>query len=283
MKVVIIPNLTRENAYETTLKLCDMLNNLDITYAFLDQNNIESAFPDSKIISEKDLKSSADILITIGGDGTMINAAQLALPLDIPILGINAGKLAYLMGLESDELGLLNKLLTEDYIIEERFVLQVDVFNSSDMHVLSDYCINEVVFARGAEIKPTSLDLYCDDRYINRYHSDGIIIATPTGSTAYNLSAGGPIVDPRIDSIILSPICPHSLVERPVIFSCESEFTIVNPGKSSKILLACDGRECVSFDANYKAVIKKSGMKVKFLRLKDDTFMETLHKKMKVK
>ena len=138
MKVVIIPNLTRENAYETTLKLCDMLNNLAITYAFLDQNNIESAFPDSKIISEKDLKSSADILITIGGDGTMINAAQLALPLDIPILGINAGKLAYLMGLESDELGLLNKLLTEDYIIEERFVLQVDVFNSSDMHVLSD-------------------------------------------------------------------------------------------------------------------------------------------------
>ena len=283
MKVVIIPNLTRENAYETTLKLCDMLNKLDITYAFLDQNNIGSVFPDSKTIPEKELKSSADVLITIGGDGTMINAAQFALPLDIPILGINAGKLAYLMGLEADELSLLHKLLTEDYIIEERFVLQVDIFDSSDEHVLSDFCINEVVFARGAEIKQTTLDVYCDNRHINRYNSDGIIIATPTGSTAYNLSAGGPIIDPSIDSIILSLICPHSLVERTVIFNSESEFAIINPGNSSKTLVSCDGRECVPFGENYKAVVKKSDMKVKFLRLKDDTFVDTLHKKMKVK
>ena len=283
MKVVIIPNLTRENAYETTLKLCVMLKSLDITYGFLDQNNIGSVFPDSRIISENELKSSADVLITIGGDGTMINAAQFALPLDIPILGINAGKLAYLMGLESDELDLLSKLLIEDYIIEERFVLQVDIFDSSDNHVLSDFCINEVVFARGAEIKQTTLDVYCDNRHINRYNSDGIIIATPTGSTAYNLSAGGPIIDPSIDSIILSLICPHSLVERTIIFNSESEFTIINPGNSSKTLVSCDGRECVPFGKNYKAVVKKSDMKVKFLRLKDDTFVDTLHKKMKVK
>lgn len=283
MKVVIIPNLTRENAYETTIKLCEVLDTLNITYAFLAQNDIPAVFPDCEMISREELKNNADILIPIGGDGTMINAAQLALPLDIPILGINAGKLAYLMGLEADELGLLSKLLTDEYIIEERFVLQVDIYNGSDKHIISDYCINEVVFARGAEIKLTSLDVYCDNRYINRYYSDGIIIATPTGSTAYNLSAGGPIVDPRIDSIILSPICPHSLVERTVIFSSESEFTIVNPDTYSKTLLSYDGRECIPFGDNYRAVIKKSEMKVKFLRLKDDTFMETLHKKMKVK
>ncbi len=283
MNVAIIPNLTRENAYETTVKLCETLNRLDITYAFLEQADIGVFFPGNKIVSEKDLKKYVDILIPIGGDGTMINAAQLALPLDIPILGINAGKLAYLMGLEADELNLLENLLTDDYIIEERFVLQVDIFNGNEEHILSDHCINEVVFARGAEIRQTSLDVFCDNRYINRYNSDGIIIATPTGSTAYNLSAGGPIVDPRIDSIILSPICPHSLVERTVIFSSESEFTIINPGFSSRTLLSCDGRECVPFGKNYKAVIKKSEMKVKFLRLKDDTFMEILHKKMKVK
>lgn len=283
MKVVIIPNLTRDYAYETAIKLCSVLNNLNITYAFLEQSDIESVFPDSAVISESELKYNADILISIGGDGTMINAAQLALPLDIPILGINAGKLAYLMGLEADELGLLSKILTDDYIIEERFVLQIDMFDETDKHILSDYCINEVVFARGAEIKQTSLDVFCDNRYINRYNSDGIILATPTGSTAYNLSAGGPIVDPRIDSIILSPICPHSLVERTVIFSSESEFSIINPGNTSKILLSCDGRECVPFGENYRAIIKKSEMKVKFLRLKDDTFMEILHKKMKVK
>ena len=283
MKVVIIPNLTRDNAYETAVKLCKVLDSLKITYAFLDRDDVRAAFSDRVLVSQDELKDHADILIPIGGDGTMINAAQLALPFDIPILGINAGKLAYLMGLEADELYLFNLILTGDYFIEERFVLQVDVFNGEGNHILSDQCINEVVFARGAEIKQTSLDVFCDNRYINRYYSDGIIIATPTGSTAYNLSAGGPIVDPRIDSIILSPICPHSLVERTVIFSSESEFTIINPGFSSKSLLSCDGRECVPFGENYRAVIKKSETKVKFLRLKDDTFIEILHKKMKVK
>lgn len=283
MKVVIIPNLTREYAYETAVKLCETLNRLGITYSFLAKTDVKAAFPGCEMVDESELMMHADLLIPIGGDGTMINAAQLALPLDIPILGINAGKLAYLMGLEANELSLLSKLLTDDYIIEERLVLQVDVFDASKKHVLSDYCINEVVFARGAEIKLTSLDLFCDNRYINRYNSDGIIISTPTGSTAYNLAAGGPIVDPRIESIILSPICPHSLVERTVIFSSESEFRIVNPGGSSKTLLSCDGRDCVSFGENFYAIIKKSDMKVKILRLNDDTFMEILHKKMKVK
>ena len=284
MNVVIIPNLTRENTYETTLRLCETLENLGVEYTLLEQNGVAAAFPGQRTIVANDLKLYADILMPVGGDGTMINAAQYALPLDIPILGVNAGKLAYLMGLEASELGLLSKLLSNDYTIEERFVLRVDVYDESENLVLSDFCINEVVFARGAEIRQTALDLYCDNRFINRYNSDGIIIATPTGSTAYNLSAGGPIVDPRIESIIFSPICPHSLVERTVIFSSESEFTIVNPGLSScRTLLSCDGRECVPFGGNYSAKIRKSNMKFKFIRLNDDTFMEILHKKMKVK
>ena len=283
MNIVIIPNLTRENTYETTLKLCETLDSLGFSYALLNQDKISDIFPESEIISVNELKSYADILMPVGGDGTMINAAQYALPLNIPILGVNAGKLAYLMGLEANETGLLSKLLTNDYTIEERFVLRVDVYDETKRLVLSDFCINEVVFARGAEIKQTALDFYCDGRFINRYNSDGIIIATPTGSTAYNLSAGGPIVDPRIESIIFSPICPHSLVERTVIFSSDSEFRIVNPGISCKTLLSCDGRECVHFGANYSAKIRKSNMKFKFIRLNDDTFMEILHKKMKVK
>ena len=283
MNIVIIPNLTRENTYETTLKLCETLDSLGFSYALLNQDNVSDVFPGYKIISANELKSYADILMPVGGDGTMINAAQYALPLNIPILGVNAGKLAYLMGLEANETGLLGKLLTNDYTIEERFVLRVDVYDETNRLVLSDFCINEVVFARGAEIRQTALDFYCDGRFINRYNSDGIIIATPTGSTAYNLSAGGPIVDPRIESIIFSPICPHSLVERTVIFSSESEFRIVNPGSLCKTLLSCDGRECVHFGAGYSAKIRKSNMKFKFIRLNDDTFMEILHKKMKVK
>ena len=282
MKVTIMPNLTRDHAYETMVKLCKMLDNLDITYYFLPETATEIPLPAEKILSQNELTDNIDVLIAIGGDGTMIRAAHVALPLNIPILGINAGRLAYLMGLESDEMALLDKLLTGDYYTEERLVLQIDVYDSVKNHILSDYCINEVVFARGAEIKLTSLDLYCDKRFINRYNSDGLIVSTPTGSTAYNLSAGGPIVDPRIESIILSPICPHSLVERTVIFSSDSEFEIVNPGCTSHTLLSCDGRGSVEFGEKYTALIKKSDMKVKFIRLKDDTFMEILHKKMKI-
>lgn len=281
MKVAIMPNLTRDHAYETMVKLCEALDNLNITYFFLPETDTDVSLPTEKIISPNELNDFIDMLIAIGGDGTMIRSAQIALPLNIPILGINAGRLAYLMSLESDEMSLLDKLLTGDYFIEERLVLQVDVYDNTNKHILSDYCINEVVFARGAEIKLTSLDLYCDNRFINRYNSDGLIVSTPTGSTAYSLSAGGPIVDPRIESIILSPICPHSLVERTVIFSSDSEFEIVNPGGASHTLLSCDGRDSVDFGEKYTAHIKKSDMKVKFLRLKDDTFMEILHKKMK--
>lgn len=283
MKVVIMPNMTRENAYETTVKLCESLDILNIDYSFLPETNVKSALPKGNVISADELPLYADILIAIGGDGTMMRAAMLALQYDIPILGINAGNLAYLMGLETDEMILLNKLISGDYMIEERLVLQVDVFDNNNRHVLTDYSINEVVFARGAEIKLTQFDLYCDNRFINRYNSDGLIISTPTGSTAYNLAAGGPIVDPRIECIILSPICPHSLVERTVIFSSDSVFRIENPQGALLSLLSCDGKDSIEFGTAFSAEIKKADKKAKFIRLKDDTFMEILHKKMKNK
>lgn len=283
MKVVIMPNMTRENAYETTVKLCESLDILNIDYSFLPETNVKSALPKGNVISAVELPLYADILIAIGGDGTMMRAAMLALQYDIPILGINAGNLAYLMGLETDEMILLNKLISGDYMIEERLVLQVDVFDNNNRHVLTDYSINEVVFARGAEIKLTQFDLYCDNRFINRYNSDGLIISTPTGSTAYNLAAGGPIVDPRIECIILSPICPHSLVERTVIFSSDSVFRIENPQGALLSLLSCDGKDSIEFGTAFSAEIKKADKKAKFIRLKDDTFMEILHKKMKNK
>ena len=123
MKVVIMPNLTRENAYEVTVRLCEELKSLDISYSFLPEINSVDELPEGKIITPEDLKDNADVLIAIGGDGTMMRAAMTVLHDEIPVLGINAGNLAYLMGLESDEMHLLKKLITGDYLIEERIVL----------------------------------------------------------------------------------------------------------------------------------------------------------------
>ena len=278
MKVTLIPNLTKENAYNSTLCLCSALDALNIQYSFYgDFTNYDVNFKSSQTISD-----DTDIIIAIGGDGTVIRAAKAALPYNIPILGLNAGTLAFLSELETDEVQLLNKLLSGDYFIDERMVIDIIIRNELNDFVYSDTCINDVVFARGHQIKIASFDLYCDDKFVSNYKSDGIIVSTPTGSTAYNLSAGGPVVDPKIESIILTPICPHSLNQRTIIFNTDSVLKIVNPGDCKHpIFVSCDGNESIPFGCGYSAQIKKSSNKVKFIHLKDDTFTDVLYNKMK--
>ncbi|MCD7775726.1 MAG: NAD(+)/NADH kinase [Clostridiales bacterium] len=286
MKVTIMPNFTREKAYETTLNLCASLKKLNIDFDFLADymgNTEEKELMQNFSFTDIDgFLGETDLIIAVGGDGTMTRAAKIALTYDIPVLGVNAGSLAFLMGLEGDETELVPKLLTGDYHTEERIVLQIDVFNDNHEKVFSDYCINDAIFARGGEIKLASFDVYCDDKFVNRYASDGIIIATPTGSTAYNLAAGGPVVDPGVESIIFSPICPHSLAARTILFSRNSCLKVVNAGnKNVETLLSCDGGESIVFGENWGAAVRKAQKKAKFIRLKEDTFTDILHKKMK--
>lgn len=277
MKVAIMPNLTRENAYEITCNLCKTLDKLKIEYSFFgDCSKFAPEFS-----SKDSIDNDTDCIIAIGGDGTMMRAAKSALPLNIPILGVNAGNLAYLMSINNDDMFLLSKLLTGEYILEDRFVLELKVSDEHGNTVFNDYCINDVVFARGAEIKLASFDFYCDDRFVNRYTSDGLIFSTPTGSTAYSLSAGGPIVDPRVDGILMTPICPHSLEERALLFSSNSILRLDNP--SANVLFSCDGCESISFSDKHVAMIKKADKKITLIRLKDDNFIDILNKKMKNK
>ncbi len=286
MKVTLMPNFTREKTIETTLNVCNALKELDIDYAVFSESlkdvHVDSRIKEMKCTDLDHLGEETDIIITIGGDGTMIRASKFAVPYDIPILGVNAGSLAFLMGLDENETHLLSNLLTGNYTIEERLVLKINVFDENRNDVMSDYCINDVVFARGREIKIASLDVYCDDRFVNRYDADGLVVSTPTGSSAYNLSVGGPVVDPGVESVVLSPICSHSLVTRTIIFSCNSILKIVNPGnRSTRIVLSCDGGKHAEFKANWGAVIRKADKKVKFIHLKDDSFTDILYKKMK--
>lgn len=278
MKVTLMPNLTREHAFDITLRLCEALEELKIEYdLFADSPDFIRFFPSVK----NKIDASTDFLIAIGGDGTVIRAAKSVLPYNIPILGVNAGKLGYLTSLENDEMFLLKNLLDGNYFVEERLVLGIKVYNSKNELIKEDFCINDAVFARGAEIRLASFDSFCDGKFINRYSSDGLIVATATGSTAYNLSAGGPIVDPRVEGIILTPICPHSLEERTVLFSSNSVIKIENP--SENVLLSCDGNTSMSFEKGYSAILHKIDKKIGFVRLKDETFMDILNKKMKTK
>lgn len=282
MTVTIMPNFTRPNVFEITASLCKIMADSGVMYNIFCDSADADKYDFVKYISDDaDLKNT-DIIIAVGGDGTMMRAAKKAILYDIPILGVNAGNLAYLMGIESNEIHLIEQLFSGNYYFEEQLVIQIDAYNDKNEKVYSDICVNDAVFARGGIIKLARLDFYCDGRFINRYSADGLIVATPTGSTAYNLAAGGPIVDTRVESIILSPICPHSLSERTIIFSGNSVLKITNPDASMcDILLSCDGNDSIDFGRGYSAVIKKSDKKVKFIRIKDDTFLDILHKKMK--
>ena len=172
--------------------------------------------------------SACDIIIAIGGDGSIIHAAKKAAVKNKPILGINAGNLAFMAGIEKNELNLLKNLIDDAYYVDNRMMLSAEVYNDRGSVVYSNVCLNDVVVARGEQIEMINLSVECDSKKINSYQSDGIIFSTSTGSTAYSLSAGGPVMDPTIESIMLTPICTHSLFSRSLIFNPSSVITVKN-------------------------------------------------------
>ena len=283
MTVTIFPNLTRANAYGVALGMIESLARAGIGYNMLEDMRESFAGHCGEFISPDSLAESSDLLIAVGGDGTIIRASRMAYLADIPVLGVNAGNLAYLANLDGNETELLSRLASGDCAVTERSVLEVQAFDKDGAPGVSDICVNDVVFARGAEISLVTLDAFCGDRRVNRYVADGLIVATPTGSTAYNLAAGGPIVDPGVDAMLLTPICPHSLTERSILFDRESEIKIINTSdKRSQGRLCCDGGVSTEFGSGCAAIIKCASKKLKFLSVKDETFIDVLNKKMRL-
>lgn len=281
MRAVIIPNLTRKNGYSITKEVCSRLDSLGIGYGFDSSYCGKLEFAEkSRFDNEKDLLDGADFVISVGGDGSMLNASKKAVEYDVPVLGVNAGNLAYLMGVENDELFLLDRLVSKDYTVEERMMLDVKTYCGGKL-IYSSKCLNDAVFARGMRLQLTELSVYCDGKHVNDYKTDGVIIATPTGSTAYNLSAGGPVAQPDVELIMLTPICPHSLTARTILFNVNSHITVIKPEDSGReVLLSCDGEEAFSLPAASRTQIERSQQKAKFIKIKDDSFTDILNAKL---
>ena len=216
MKIALLPNLTRTHALTVTEEVCACLDALNISYAFDNsiQKQLHARFA-SVFLSTQELLQWCDAVIAIGGDGSLIHAAKKAVLYKKPVLGVNAGNLAFMAGVEKNELHLLKNLIDGTYVIDPRMMLEVRYQTfGDDTPSVQTSCLNDVVIARGEQIKLINLDVFADGKRVNHYYSDGIILSTPTGSTAYSLSSGGPVVDPKIESILLTPICTHSLFAR---------------------------------------------------------------------
>ena len=231
-------------------------------------------------ISYDDIYSKCDLVIVIGGDGVVLEAARRSTPCGIPILGINMGRVGYMTELEMNELELLEKIFTNDFYLDERAMLRVQIRSSKGQSRFSAYALNEAVIAKGSTARIIDLELSDNGRLVSEYRADGIVIATPTGSTAYSLSAGGPIVDPKLSCFCVTPICPHSLVARPLVFPDSAILEVKNICVREKNLhLTVDGR--ATFDLFYgdTVVITKASISTKLLRIKDEDFYSKIRMK----
>lgn len=233
-----------------------------------------------KFASFEQAMSLCDAAIAIGGDGTTLSVAKKAAFLKKPVLGINAGRLGFMSGLERDELHLLKKLIEKDYIIDNRLMLKAAVVNGGRV-VSEHHCLNDIVVSRGHFARLIDINIICDGRNVSNMRADGVIISTPTGSTAYSMAAGGPVVSPQADCIIETPICPHSLMDRSIIFSTEKELIITAETDSSNIpIMTVDGQEAVELTDGSDIHITLSQFSADLIKLKPENFYEILNKKL---
>ena len=278
MNIAILPNLTRGNARDITCSICEELTKIGAC-AMLDET-VQSEFPgmQAQFLPQAQMLLACDLVIAVGGDGSIIFAAHKAIPAGKPVLGINAGRLAFLAGLEQHELPLLGRLMTGEYRTERRMLLQAQIIqNGKVLH--EALCINDAIFSRMGAAKLTGVEVLLNGRETCSYLGDGVIVATPTGSTAYSLSAGGPIVDPSLESLLLTPICPHSLSGRTLLFAPQTELTL-RATTDTALGLTCDGAEPLPVPRDAEVRICRAETSAYFIRIKTDSFIDIYHTKM---
>ncbi len=234
----------------------------------------------AKITPDIDL-GETHLIITLGGDGTIIEAARATAGLNIPIFGINYGKIGYMADAECGEDELIESVILGDCRIENRMTLDISVIRGGKVVNKVYNALNDVVLSNGPVPRLVSFELHCNDNVAQTIRSDGMIIATPTGSSAYSMSAGGPVVDPEMKCIIATPICPHSLHIRPVVFPGNALIEIKNARSShNRIFMSVDGRETLEIESEDVIKIEKSNNVIPLVRVKNQGFLKVLFTKL---
>lgn len=226
------------------------------------------------------LINGCDVVLALGGDGTILHTAKRAALSGRKILGINCGHLGYTAGLESNELSMLGALKTGEYTVDRRLMLKASVISGGEQQDF--YCVNDAVVSKGALARMLSIRAEFSGGTVINYRSDGLIIATPTGSTAYSLSAGGPVVEPSLDSIIVTPICAHSLFNLPLVLNPGSTVEItVGEQTRCEAFLTVDGETAVPIEANSRVSVARAPITADIIKIKKDGFLKTLREKIK--
>ena len=284
-RVILAPNPYRDKNFETLREALRVLHDAGIEtrvcLPFEVDRNYE--LPRDIRFSRMDRElPGASMLICFGGDGTILHMAKTATRHGIPVLGVNIGTMGFMAELESTELSQLSRIATDDFTIDNRMMLDVTVHRDRDI-IFHDLCLNDVAITKGAVARIVHLEVKCDGVQAMECGGDGIIVATPTGSTAYNLSAGGPIVEPDAHSILMTPICAHDVVSRCIIASDKRTVAVTMTRNARRnAYLSVDGGRALRMNMGDVATIRKSDLCAKLVRLKERSFFDVVNMKFRI-
>lgn len=282
MKIGLFPNTSKGDVVQVVDQIISYIKKNRLEYVLSDnlkplKSQLYQIDENAEFYSAEEIGTHCDMIISIGGDGSMLHTAYMMRNSSTPILGVNFGKLGFLA--EFDLPGIeefLSGVKQNNYFIEDRIALTGSCNNSSEKL----YAVNDLVIDKGPWTKMIELTILIEDIYVTTFSADGIIIATPTGSTGYSLSTGGPIVSPGADVITLSPIAPHTLTMRPLVISSEQRITINVDSPHEKIQITCDGERVNYLKPPASIIIEKCEKPVKLIHMHNNNYFETLRKKL---
>lgn len=283
-KAILTPNPYRDKNFQTVREAVRILKEAGMEVKLCLPFEVDKSYelPKDLHFSRLDRElPSASVVICFGGDGTILHMAKAATRHGIPILGVNIGTMGFMAELESTELSELARLATGDFRIDKRMMLDVTVHRDRDI-IFHDICLNDAAITKGAVARIVHLRVNCDGTQAMECGGDGVIISTPTGSTAYNLSAGGPIVEPDANSILITPVCAHDVGSRGFVVSEKREITVaMSKNARRNAFLSVDGGKALRMNIGDIAVIRKSPLVTKLVRLKNRSFFDVVNMKFK--
>ena len=283
-KIGLVINTDKNGVVNVGKKALNLFKKKNISH-YIEQDSAQKLNLNKKnykIADYNRLRKEVDAVILFGGDGTFLHTAHHFIGTDIPLLGVNLGSLGFMTEIEVKQFeSALDRIISGDYYIEKRMMLESKV-KRKDREVFHSISLNDIVINRDANSKLIDFNLYINNEIVNSYNGDGLIISTPTGSTAYSLSAGGPIINPTTEAILITPICPHSLHVRPMVIGPWEKVKVVVSANKSQMKVTSDGHYDYGLKDEDELLIEKSNKTISMIKFPEKSFYSTLRKKMRV-
>jgi NAD+ kinase len=276
----IVSKPTKETVCAVVPPLIEWLRERKVDVV-VDKQTHDCTGGNTRMVPRENIGESIELLIVLGGDGTLLSAARSLHGHRVPILAVNLGGLGFLTSITLDELyPMLEQVFEEKHLIGERMMLEAEIWRRSAL-LENHTALNDAVANKGALARMLDFDVDVDGDHVGRYRADGIIVATPTGSTAYSLAAGGPIVHPGLDAFVITPICPHMLTNRPLVIPDTSRVDIDFSAAESQVYVTFDGQTGIQLERGDRVTIRRSPSKVLFVRPPQKTYFQILRNKLR--